>query len=169
MKKVLVILSLALLLGSCDSIPFFNKKPKYHEDSTNSVGSSNSKSSKDDNDQISKSDEREYDYDETASKAEEAERNYYGETSGKNAEIEQWLTIVSKRRLTEDDIYGLPTEDLCLIRNLIFANHNYRFKESRFLHFFSKYEWYEPLYDNVSSELNRYETYNVNFLKSHEY
>ena len=87
----------------------------------------------------------------------------------KNAEIEEWLKVVTKRRLTEADIAGLPTEDLCLIRNLIFANHNYRFKESRFLYFFSKYEWYEPLYDNVSRSLNSNEVYNVNFLKSHEY
>lgn len=166
MKKILVILSLALILGSCDSIPFLKKKPKYHEGESNTSGSS--KSSQTNTDQAEQASEREYDY-AAASKAEEAERNYYGETRGKNAEIEQWLTIVTKRYLTEDDIYDLPTEDLCLIRNLIFANHNYRFKESRFLHFFSKYEWYEPLYDNVSSSLNKYETYNVNFLKSHEY
>jgi len=112
----------------------------------------------------------EYNYDDESIPAEEyAAADRYAARNDKNAEIERWLSFITKRYLNEYDIEGVPTDDLVLIRNLIFANHNYRFKESRFLHFFSKYEWYEPLYDNVTSELNKYEKYNVNFLKAHEY
>lgn len=87
----------------------------------------------------------------------------------KHAEIESWAGVVSNRRLTESDIAGMTNDDLCLLRNLIFAVHGYRFKQERFMRFFSHYNWYSPMYSNVSPYLNKIEHYNVNFIKQHEW
>lgn len=171
MKKLFLFLSLflslTLVLSSCDS------KKKHHDDDDDSEESeSSSKKSKSKKSKSASEDDEEISYEEAAradsrDAASEPQSRY--DSSDKHAFIERWLSVVTKRYLTEYDIEGLPTDDLVLIRNLIFANHNYRFKESRFLYFFNQYPWYEPLYDNVSGSLNKFEVYNVNFLKNHEW
>lgn len=157
MKKVLLLLSLVLVLGSCN---LFKKKPKFHDDSSPGKAAATTSEKNKDSEAM--------DYEQASA---EASRHYYGDSYGKNAEIEQWLSVVARRHLTEEDIEGLPIEDLTLIRNLIYANHNYVFQQSRFRHFFSQYDWYEPIYEDagyVSSLLNSNEQYNVNFLLRHE-
>ena len=89
--------------------------------------------------------------------------------SNKHAMIESWAGIVTSRRLTESDISGMSNDDLCLLRNLIFAIHGYRFKQARFLEFFNGYSWYTPMYSNVESSLSSVENYNVKFIKRHEW
>ncbi len=89
--------------------------------------------------------------------------------SNKHAEIESWAGIVTSRRLNESDIAGMSNDDLCLLRNLIFAIHGYRFKQERFRNFFGAYIWYSPMYNDVSRSLSSVETYNVKFIKNHEW
>lgn len=183
MKKFLFVFSVILMAGSlCFSLDSCSKKKKGggggggDDDSSTSDSIASDSLSRSRTERTRQVPEEQYDYAEEATPSvegyeEETSRDYYGESRGKNAEIEQWLTILSKRYLNEADIDDLPVEDLTLIRNLVFANHGYIFKEARFKHFFSKYEWYEPLYENsgyVSSLFNKFETYNVNFLLNHE-
>ena len=94
-------------------------------------------------------------------------RNY--DYTSKHAEIEAWKGVVSSRRLDEGDIAGMSNDDLCLLRNLIYAKHGYIFKKSRFREFFSAYSWYSPRHSNVSHSLNSIENYNVDFIKRHEW
>ena len=94
-------------------------------------------------------------------------RNY--DYTSKHAEIEAWKGVVSSRRLTESDIAYMSNDDLCLLRNLIYAKHGYIFKKSRFREFFSAYSWYSPRHSNVSHSLNSIENYNVDFIQRHEW
>lgn len=76
--------------------------------------------------------------------------------------------ITSTRLLTTDDIKGLSKAELRIARNEIFARHGYIFKSKDLAEYFGQFEWYRPISSNVSSELSKIETNNVNFLKAHE-
>ena len=87
----------------------------------------------------------------------------------KHYEIESWRDVVSSRRLTDADVADMSNYDLCLLRNLIYANHGYIFKRTQFKEFFGAYSWYTPTSSNVSHSLNSIENYNINFIKAREW
>lgn len=76
-----------------------------------------------------------------------------------------WLLT---RRVTYSDIAGKSSKELRIMRNYIYARHNYRFKSADLMKHFRQYDWYSPLYDDVSSDLSSLEMSNVQFIKSYE-
>ena len=76
-----------------------------------------------------------------------------------------WL---SDRKATYSDVCDLSSEQLRIMRNYIFARHNYIFKSDDLSEYFSQYSWYEPLYSNVTHDLNKTEMANVEFIKKYE-
>lgn len=82
--------------------------------------------------------------------------------------IESQIPMLTSRELTYEDIYMYDSYTLRLMRNAIFATHNYKFKSADLQEFFAQYPWYTPLYADVSNSLSKLEIKNINFLKSHE-
>ena len=82
--------------------------------------------------------------------------------------IESMLPTLQSRQLSEGDISGLDKSMLRILRNAIFASHNYKFKSPDLMDFYTYYNWYSPLYEDVSSSLSSIEKYNVNFIKRRE-
>lgn len=77
--------------------------------------------------------------------------------------------ILSTRRLTEEDLSYLMKEELRIARNEIYARHGYIFKSNDLKEYFSNTSWYQPVFSDASQfDLNEYERYNVEFIKSHE-
>lgn len=70
-------------------------------------------------------------------------------------------------KLTDDVIGKLPTNELSLARNEIYARHGYIFKSSELNKYFSTKSWYNPD-PTYTGDLNDIEKYNINFIKSKE-
>jgi hypothetical protein len=58
----------------------------------------------------------------------------------------------------------LSVEDLDIMRNEIFADYGYRFKSEKWQKYFSKFNWYKPLYDNVDDQLTEIDKKNIEFI-----
>jgi len=76
----------------------------------------------------------------------------------------------SETKYNEKDISENKLFELELLRNEIFARHNYSFGNRRLEEFFSKYEWYTPDYNNPIKDvaLNEFENYNIKIFKKKE-
>lgn len=92
---------------------------------------------------------------------------YPGDASNPDSRFHSfdWL---SESRIGAADISGLTAGDLRLLRNAIFAMHGYRFKSADLTEYFSRFSWYSPMYNDVTSQLSPTETANVNFIKKYE-
>lgn len=78
-------------------------------------------------------------------------------------------TILSTRRLTEEDLSGLSKEELRIARNEIYARHGYIFKSADLREYFKSKSWYQEVFSSTTQfDLNEYEHYNVDFIKRHE-
>ncbi|WP_299221919.1 YARHG domain-containing protein [uncultured Aquimarina sp.] len=70
---------------------------------------------------------------------------------------------------TTKDIAKNSLYDLQLLRNEIFARHQYIFKDERLLEFFQEYLWYQPDYNNPAEvSLNPVENANIAIFKAAE-
>ncbi|WP_298319317.1 YARHG domain-containing protein [uncultured Aquimarina sp.] len=70
---------------------------------------------------------------------------------------------------TTKDIAKNSLYDLQLLRNEIFARHQYIFKDERLLEFFQEYLWYQPDYNNPEEvNLNSVENANITLFKAAE-
>ena len=77
-----------------------------------------------------------------------------------------WL---AQRYATTEDIIGLSSAELRILRNSIFARHGRYFKDPELQEYFNSQSWYSPYRKEVPiQELNDYERKNVEFLKKHE-
>ena len=76
-----------------------------------------------------------------------------------------WL---SSSYVSANDLRYKSGSDLRIMRNYIFARHGYKFKSQDLQRFFSQYPWYQPLYNDVSSRLNKIEKANIETIKSWE-
>lgn len=76
-----------------------------------------------------------------------------------------WL---SSSYVSADDLRYKTGSDLRIMRNYIFARHGYKFKSKDLQQYFAQYPWYEPLYNDVSSRLNKIEKENIQTIKSWE-
>jgi hypothetical protein len=74
----------------------------------------------------------------------------------------------STRLLTSADIQGLPSKELKIMRNEIFARHGYIFKTNDMKAYFTAQPWYRPQRADVSSMLTAIEKKNVEFIKQAE-
>lgn len=74
--------------------------------------------------------------------------------------------------LREDlDVVGLKkcdTRQLRLIRNAIFAKYGYKFKSDELSEYFSKFDWYQPKYNNIDSFLTPIDIRNIQVIKTFE-
>lgn len=168
MRKLFLLLALIMMLVSCDSFKSGNSESSESKETEAEMKQRIEKHIKDSLAQVDAIADEVAKRMMTTSDGGHPYRNIdYG--SNKHAEIESWAGIVTSRRLDESDIAGMSNDDLCLLRNLIFAIHGYKFKQERFRNFFGAYDWYSPMYNDVSRSLNSVETYNVKFIKNHEW
>lgn len=86
------------------------------------------------------------------------------EDSGKHGKY----TMASERILTEDDLAGLSSKELKIMRNEIYARHGFIFKTKSMKEYFTAQPWYKGKYNDVSSMLSDIEIKNVEFIKKHE-
>lgn len=85
-------------------------------------------------------------------------------TYNKNNDF-RWL---SEQYIYPEDIEGYSAADLRILRNAIFARHNYIFKSADLREYFSQYSWYSPIWKDVSGQLNSIELHNIEILKNEE-
>ena len=76
--------------------------------------------------------------------------------------------FASNRLIDKTEIESLTTDELSIMRNEIFASYGYKFKTKRFKIYFNEQEWYEPLYLDVTNQLNEIEKKNIKLLKELE-
>lgn len=72
------------------------------------------------------------------------------------------------RVFSDDNLAILDIVELRLLRNTIFAAHGYIFRSKDLQEWFSKFEWYEPLTDNVDDYLTWVDTFNIAKIKKFE-
>jgi hypothetical protein len=74
----------------------------------------------------------------------------------------------SARYLVPTDVTGLNSFQLKIMRNEIFARHDFIFKTKDMIDYFNSQNWYHAKYDDVTSALTEIENYNVDFIKKYE-
>lgn len=74
----------------------------------------------------------------------------------------------SNRYLKSADLEGKSLWELKVMRNEIFARHGYKFKSEEMKSYFNKQKWYEPKYDDVTSQLTDIENANIKMIKQYE-
>ena len=74
--------------------------------------------------------------------------------------------ITGTRKLTEEDLKGLSSEQLRIMRNEIYARNGYIFQDRKLREYFMQKSWYSPVTRDVS--LTQIEQYNVLFIKGYE-
>lgn len=79
---------------------------------------------------------------------------------------DEYYHITGSRKLTYDDIKGLSSRELRIMRNEIYARHGYIFQDAMLRDHFLQKPWYTPQTKNVA--LSNIEQYNVLFIKSYE-
>lgn len=79
---------------------------------------------------------------------------------------DEYYHITGSRKLTYDDIRGLSSRELRIMRNEIYARHGYIFQDAMLRDHFMQKPWYAPQTKNVA--LSSIEQYNVLFIKSYE-
>lgn len=72
------------------------------------------------------------------------------------------------RLLAESNLEGKSAEELRIMRNEIFARHGYKFKSKDLQKHFSKFDWYEAKYDDVTDKLSETEQKNIALIKKYE-
>ena len=88
-----------------------------------------------------------------------------------DTEMDDEFKVLSERKLSESDLYGMSKKELEIMRNCIYARHGYRFRRDDLLEFFSQFSWYHPATSDASAvynEMSDIERYNVEFIKKHE-
>ncbi len=92
-------------------------------------------------------------------------------------EYEQYIVKPSGnlyKERTTSGIYSKKTlakfskSELRFLRNEIFAKYGYIFKDEELKTYFSKKEWYTPIFDNVSEKLTIFEKYNISLIQEVE-
>ena len=95
-------------------------------------------------------------------------QSYYSEDySGDNG----YMSILSQRKLTYNDVSGKSAYELSIMRNSIYAKYCYRFKRQDLLDYFNQFDWYYPSTSDAQAAYNQMseiERYNVNFIKRYE-
>lgn len=79
--------------------------------------------------------------------------------------------ILSTRRLEEEDLVGMTSSELSILRNAIYARHGYRFNRDDLFNYFSNFSWYHPVTSDMNAAYNSMsatERYNIDFIRRHE-
>lgn len=70
----------------------------------------------------------------------------------------RWL---SEELLTVNDLAQFSKAELRFLRYAIYAQHEYKFLNQNLISYFMKYNWYRPMYRNISDKLTTIEKANV--------
>lgn len=62
----------------------------------------------------------------------------------------------------------LNKDELRLLRNMVYANHGYKFKSSDLQNYFKNFAWYKPLYDNIDSFMTDLDKRNIDKIRFFE-
>lgn len=77
--------------------------------------------------------------------------------------------IYNDQLLTHSDIISLSTDELRILRNLPFAQAGRKFQSPDLTEFFSQFDWYTPLYNDVSvNNLTPNDRENINLIQKYE-
>lgn len=77
-----------------------------------------------------------------------------------------WL---ASRYVTAQDLAGLDAGQLRVLRNAIYARHGRLFKDVNLRQYFNSQSWYNGYRNEIpANELNKYETYNIQFIQKYE-
>ena len=77
-----------------------------------------------------------------------------------------WL---ASRYVTAQDLAGLDAGQLRVLRNAIYARHGRLFKDANLRQYFNSQSWYNGYRNEIpANELNKYETYNIQFIQKYE-
>ena len=77
-----------------------------------------------------------------------------------------WL---SSRYATHNDVASLNQGQLRVLRNSIYARHGRKFNDANLRQYFNSQPWYNGYRSEISAnELNKFETYNINFIQKYE-
>ena len=82
-----------------------------------------------------------------------------------------YMSVLSQRKLTYNDVSGKSAYELSVMRNSIYAKYGYRFKRQDLLDYFNQFDWYYPTTSDAQAAYNQMseiERYNVNFIKKYE-
>lgn len=75
---------------------------------------------------------------------------------------------VLDKKLTKEDLEGRDKNELRLMRNYYFARHGIIFSDKELTNYFSQFDWYEPVSENVDSKVTKQERENIKLIKSFE-
>lgn len=75
---------------------------------------------------------------------------------------------VLDKKLTEEDLEGKDKNELRVMRNYYFARHGVIFRDKELTKYFSQFEWYEPVSENVDSKITKQERENIKLIKAFE-
>lgn len=73
-----------------------------------------------------------------------------------------------ERVFSEDNLAILNSQELRILRNMIYAQHAYSFKSKDLQEWFGKFDWYEPLTNDVSDYLTLVDSINIERVKLFE-
>ncbi len=82
-----------------------------------------------------------------------------------------YMSVLSQRKLTYNDVSDKSAYELSIMRNSIYAKYGYRFKRQDLLDYFNQFDWYYPTTSDAQAAYNQMseiERYNVNFIKKYE-
>ncbi|MFN0048057.1 MAG: YARHG domain-containing protein [Cytophagales bacterium] len=65
-------------------------------------------------------------------------------------------------------LHHLDQEGLDIMRNEIYADYGYKFKNAKWAQYFAATTWYRPLFDNVDDKLSEIDQYNIKFIKDYQ-
>lgn len=80
------------------------------------------------------------------------------------------IVSINERKINIDSIFNyedllpMTEEELSILRNSIYAKYGYKFKSQKYRDYFSKYDWYEPKYDDVNSYLQLSDLKNIDLI-----
>lgn len=84
-------------------------------------------------------------------------------------ELPDYTDMVCYRWLSEADLYGIPSSELRLMRNTIFARKGYIFKSKDLTDYFNQYPWYYPTRSYIpQSDFSEIENHNIQLIKKFE-
>jgi hypothetical protein len=74
-------------------------------------------------------------------------------------------------RYSRLDIFSLAqldSKNLRLLRNMVYARHGYRFSSADLVSYFTRFDWYNPRFDNVDNLLTDVDKYNISAIQVFE-
>lgn len=78
------------------------------------------------------------------------------------------FTWLAERTAGVGDLQGLSKDELRILRNAVYARHNFKFKSADLQEYFEQFDWYNPLKNDVTEELNSIELENIKIIQEAE-